>query len=288
VSGAVLSYTESLRHARWPATVFNIAQCHRQLQHYRKAIFFYGLFLSEWERVYPGKVLANRAKVNIHIENMKAKLAEAKAAEKRRQAEAKRETMKMPSSAPTRFSGKLRLLGIQGKRPIVFINGKREMKAIGQDLSLAAGRHQIWIRDKDYLRWSTEVVILPGETTTTNVTQKPVPKRKVGWLIGSIAGGVVAVGGIAIAMVYHNLAGDHIRGTRSEKADINVMTGGFVVAAAALTASAAGLYFYLTGDRRPKSLEKAKRAAMKPKMRLRSLSLVPTSNGAFAGGSFSF
>ncbi|MFH2007539.1 MAG: tetratricopeptide repeat protein [bacterium] len=44
---ALEQYRKALSYKRYPALLFNIAQCHRQLDQHKKAIFFYKLFLVE-------------------------------------------------------------------------------------------------------------------------------------------------------------------------------------------------------------------------------------------------
>ncbi len=62
-------YLEAQKAYRAPAFIFNIAQCHRLLGNYSKALFFYRLFLAEQPAA------ANRSEVKRRIRQMKKRLA---------------------------------------------------------------------------------------------------------------------------------------------------------------------------------------------------------------------
>ena len=48
---ALASFKEALKlDPKRLSIIFNVAQCHRQLGHSKKAIFFYKLYLSYWEQ----------------------------------------------------------------------------------------------------------------------------------------------------------------------------------------------------------------------------------------------
>jgi len=64
---ALDGYMAALKAAHHPSIIFNIAQCHRQLKNPEKALFYYKLFLSDWERVKPGASPPNRKEVDRRI-----------------------------------------------------------------------------------------------------------------------------------------------------------------------------------------------------------------------------
>lgn len=70
------AYAASLR----PELLFNIAQCYRQQRDPEKALFYYQLYLSDWERANPGKDVPYRAEVDGHIAAMKVAIEEKRAA----------------------------------------------------------------------------------------------------------------------------------------------------------------------------------------------------------------
>jgi hypothetical protein len=68
------SFREALEHyrasyelSRRPGLLFNIAQCHRQLKDRERAVFYYRLYLSDWERQKPGTEPPYRKEVEEHI-----------------------------------------------------------------------------------------------------------------------------------------------------------------------------------------------------------------------------
>ena len=71
---ALSAYREAMRMSPRPSIIFNIAQCHRQLEHWKKAHFYYRLYLSEWERAHPGQRSPFAAEVQGRIAEVEAKL----------------------------------------------------------------------------------------------------------------------------------------------------------------------------------------------------------------------
>ncbi len=55
---ALAAYTEAYRLEPVAATLFNIAQCHRQMNQYQKAAFFYGRYLSQAKKPIPNEKVA--------------------------------------------------------------------------------------------------------------------------------------------------------------------------------------------------------------------------------------
>ena len=82
---ALDNYSEALALRNHPAIVFNIAQCHRQLQDTKKAVFYYKLYLAEWERKKPGTNPPFEEEVKGHIKLMTALLEQQKATAAERQ-----------------------------------------------------------------------------------------------------------------------------------------------------------------------------------------------------------
>lgn len=90
---ALTDYSAALALRNHLAIVFNIAQCHRQLQDHKKAIFYYKLYLSDWERKKPGTKPPYEEEVNGHVAAMTKLLQQQQATEaerKRKQDEAER------------------------------------------------------------------------------------------------------------------------------------------------------------------------------------------------------
>jgi len=89
---ALNDYSAALELRNHPAIVFNIAQCYQQLQEHKKAIFYYKLYLSDWERKKPGTKPPYEAEVNGHVASMTRLLGQKEAAklERKRREEAER------------------------------------------------------------------------------------------------------------------------------------------------------------------------------------------------------
>lgn len=71
---ALRHFQEALKLAYRPKIILNIAQCHRQLQHRRKALFYYKLYLTEWRRQQPARPIKYEADVRRRIAVLEARL----------------------------------------------------------------------------------------------------------------------------------------------------------------------------------------------------------------------
>lgn len=91
---ALDNYSEALSLHNHPAIVFNIAQCHRQLAEHKKALFYYKLYLSDWERKKPGTKPPYEEEVNGHIASL-AKKEELERQRKEQRAERRRKLAEM-------------------------------------------------------------------------------------------------------------------------------------------------------------------------------------------------
>ena len=96
---ALASYEAALKAAHHPSIIFNIAQCHRQLGNARKALFSYKLFLSDWNRMKPGRAPPNKAEVDRHIATLKMQVVEIGKAEEEARRRALDEAAKKKAAA---------------------------------------------------------------------------------------------------------------------------------------------------------------------------------------------
>ena len=96
------------------------------------------------------------------------------------------------------------------------------------------------------------------ETVETPDHKPTEPKRKLLWLIGSIASASLAVGAESLAIVYAQKANEHFQDLPPYQADRNVSIAGHVMAGVFAATAVASLVLYLT---RGKSKD-AKRGAM--------------------------
>lgn len=71
---ALADYSAAFKLHHHPALLFNLAQCHRQLKQHEKSVFYYKLYLSDWERLKPGTQPPYEAEVKGHIAAISAHL----------------------------------------------------------------------------------------------------------------------------------------------------------------------------------------------------------------------
>jgi len=65
---ALRQYQSSYKLDPRTGHIFNIAQCYRQLKNGERALFYYRLYLSDWERLHPGTRARYHQEVQRHIE----------------------------------------------------------------------------------------------------------------------------------------------------------------------------------------------------------------------------
>lgn len=147
-------YKRAHKIYRHPAFIFNIAQCHRQLKHWTKALFFYRLFLSE------RPAASNRVEVRRRIKQMERKVAEQAALSKQ---VGRVSIITRPEGALVRvdrFSGPS-----AGTTPVI--------------LKLSAGEHLVLLHRKGYEKAHKTVSVKAGRIAMLIVTLKPLvgPRR---------------------------------------------------------------------------------------------------------------
>jgi len=69
---ALAAFAEAARHIKHPSITINMAQCHRNLGNASKAIFFYRLYLSQWKRPYPARLVPHEREVHRHVLRLEA------------------------------------------------------------------------------------------------------------------------------------------------------------------------------------------------------------------------
>jgi hypothetical protein len=85
-SGAVTEFKAALEWVNRPSVLFNIAQCYRQLKVPEQAMFYYRLYLSQWERQHAGAPAPHHDEVSRFLEELIDDLERARA-EKARERE---------------------------------------------------------------------------------------------------------------------------------------------------------------------------------------------------------
>ncbi|MDY0001302.1 MAG: PEGA domain-containing protein [Polyangia bacterium] len=147
---ALGEYKTAQQHFRHPAFIFNIAQCHRQLKEWERALFFYQLYLSEA----PGA--PNKAEVNLRIKEAKAKMEEARAAA---QQMGRISVITRPEGASIRldrFSGP-----VAATSPAI--------------LPVPAGQHLVYIEKAGFEKVHRTVTVAPGQISMLELSLTPRP-----------------------------------------------------------------------------------------------------------------
>jgi len=153
-SKALAFYKRAHSTYRHPAFIFNIAQCHRQLNQWSKALFFYRLFLSE------RPAAPNRVEVRRRIKQMEQKVAERAALRKR---VGRVSIITEPEGASVRVD---RFTGPSaGTTPVI--------------LSLSQGEHLVLLHRKGYEKAHRTVSVTSGGIAMLTVKLKPLvaPRR---------------------------------------------------------------------------------------------------------------
>lgn len=94
---ALAVFNEALKLVERPSIMLNIAQCHRQLGHEKKALFFYKLYMTTWQRQHPERDAPYQSEVQQHIADLERRQQkrrqeqQAKARERERQARLERQ-----------------------------------------------------------------------------------------------------------------------------------------------------------------------------------------------------
>lgn len=147
---AIEEYKAAQTHLRDPAFVFNIAQCHRQLMEWDRALFFYELYLSEVPDA------PNKAEVTLRIKEAREKIEEAKRA---KEARGRLSVITKPEGAAIRvnnFSG-----------PPVATS-----PAI---IPLPAGQHLVQIHREGYEKVHRRVTVEVGHIAMVELSLTPEP-----------------------------------------------------------------------------------------------------------------
>jgi tetratricopeptide (TPR) repeat protein len=76
---ALEQFRSSLARASRPSTILNIAQCYRQLDKTEQALFYYRLYLAEFDKKKPGQRSPHHDEVDEHIRRLSAALTRGRA-----------------------------------------------------------------------------------------------------------------------------------------------------------------------------------------------------------------
>jgi len=266
---ALAEYQAALKLTRRPSIIFNIAQCYRQLERHRKALFYYRLYLSDWARLRPGQPAKYHKEVAAHITRLYRLVKKAEASS--------RPTVRKPDATATPKSGRLRLVGAPAGAEL-FVDGLLKARApITGDLELPAGVRRVEVTYEEARPLDRRLELRPGEVRTlrVKVVSRDRP-RTTGWLVLGAVGAALAVTSEALAlaaMVKGN-------GLFNDDPDIdtyrNLSYAGHAVAGGMLLTSAAGFVLY--------ALSGGREEAVVPG----NLALAPLPGGAWVSGRLTF
>jgi len=220
---ALAQFEAALKLIKRPAIVLNMAQCLRNLKRHDRAIFYYKLYLSEYERKHPGWPPPYKKDVEKHISKLEARL-------------------KQKASRPTIWIQGVKEAGAQ-----VLVDGEpRVLTPMTRPLSVDSGLRWVEVRAPGHRPWSKKVTVERGQRLVIRARLEPLPGRSMFWLISMISGAALAGGAEALALVYTSRANEHFRDTADYQADRDIAIGGHVAAGVMGAFAVTSLVLYLT------------------------------------------
>ena len=262
-------YQESLSLVRRPSVLFNIGQCYRQLKQPERALFYYKLFLADWDREHPGEPPPQLTEVQGHIaalteqvrelERRKAALAEQQQREAQEQLRLQQEQQRLerlrlektrPAVTPM---GRLRLEGLTAAGAAVVIDGvhKATTPVLGA-LELPAGRHTVRVAAAGFYSWTGEVQVTADHETQMAVELRPLPRRNRLWLGSAITALVLVAGAETGAVLYTVAANGHYRDTPTFNHDARLARDWHIVAGCVGALAVTSFVLYLVSGRKPR------------------------------------
>ena len=165
---ALKEYQAALKLVNRPSIIFNIAQCYRQLGEYRRSVFYYKLYLSDWERVHPEKKAPYQTEVKGHIRRLAA-------AVRRKAAEQEGPGVTEP---PGPGAARVQLDGApDGAR--VFVDGVLVARTpLEVPLQLTPGKHRLEIVARGAEPWDQNLTLSSGEQRRVLVDVYPATKER--------------------------------------------------------------------------------------------------------------
>jgi hypothetical protein len=247
----------ALKEMSRPSIVYNIAQCHRQMNEPAKSLFFYRLYLSEWERENPGVLPPNNDEVQGHIVSLTREIEQQKMLDQQR-----RLTGDGAATAHTR-SAHVRVVGLTLAKADLLLDGVgRTITPSAGAIEVKPGRHIARVEAPGHTPWSREFDILPGEEISLEVRLRPVPKRSPLWLVTGLVSVALAGGAEALALVYTSKANEHFRDTPPFEDDKKGVIAGHTLAGVFGALAITSFVLYVTSSRRPAAEEPASAAVL--------------------------
>jgi len=243
-------YQAALKLAHRPGIILNIAQCYRFLDKPDKALFFYELYLSDWERANPGKPSPYLDDVKQQITRLKATIREREQQRKLEQLRKEARARQRPSSAKASVTrprmARIRVEGLKVARAQVLVDDEpRAVAPVTHPIEVQPGKRAVRVEAEGYLTWSQTIELQPGWDKTVVVSLRPVPGRSTFWLASTLTSVALAGGGEAMAFVYMQKANEHYNDTPAFRADRKMEILGHVLAGAFGALAATSLVLYL-------------------------------------------
>jgi tetratricopeptide (TPR) repeat protein len=256
-------YMESLKLARRPSLLFNVAQCYRQLNQHERALFYYKLFLSDWDREKPGEPPPNADEVKGHIAALQQAMKDEEArkrdeAEKRRLEEERRREdalrlerlrIEQQGRAAATVGPKLARLHVTGLTvagaAIIVDNVLKATSPLMGAIEIPPGRHRVRVEARGHYAWTGEIDPLPGGDARIDVSLRPHPTKSALWLTATIVTFAAAAGMEAMAVVYTLKANGHYQGTPAFSDPKNLAIAGHAAAGGLAAVGVTSLILYL-------------------------------------------
>lgn len=244
-AAALADYQAALRLRRHPSIVFNIAQCYRQLKNRERAIFFYKLFLADWERLNPGTRAPYQNEVERYVLALKEEMRRAEADRRERERRAERLRLERMRSGVGPRPALLRVERITVARAQILIDGiARAVTPVYDAIEVKPGRRRIEVDAPGKLPWSQELELVAGRETRLPVELQAIPRKSRGWLASGVLCSILAAGAEATAVYFYLRANEHFKGTQPFDDDRRFVTLGHAAAGTLAAAAVASFVLY--------------------------------------------
>jgi len=270
---ALEGYEAALKYRHHTSIIFNIAQCHRQLGHLERAVFFYKLFLSDWEREKPGTRPPNVSEVKGHIARLTEELKKKTTLEQKKKIEETREQL---ARLPEAKKGLILVEGITVVGAQILVGGVlRGVSPISEPIMAEVGTVEVRVEAAGFLPWRREVIVRANAETILKVGLRAIPRKSTLWLVSTLGALALAAGAEALAIIYYKKANEHYVDTDPFRSDRTIVIVGHTLAGTFAALSATSLVLYLVSGR------------IKPEEPARA-AVVPLPGGAMTVGGFRF
>lgn len=266
---ALRDYKAVYQQKQHPLVIFNMAQCHRQLGNPKKALFFYKLHITRWNKENPQKHSPYEKEVSGHIASLNEQL---------------RQQVDKPRPKPAAKNGQLHLEGApEGSQ--IFVDGIiRGQGPLTAPLSLKPGAHRLKVEGSGFKPWTKEITVEEGEEIHETLTM--VPEKSTLWLVSGISTTVLCLGSLGLGIGMNM----QVNGMNAADSNVdpytNIGIAGYALAGVFAAASGVSWFMYWRSGQAPKSGNDEE--ASLPGISFPVAAIAPTPGGMMAAGSFRF